>query len=157
MKQRLTRDEEVRQIISFHGPLESGSIYTLLERQFAVLTSRAQILLGLCGIMITTTGFSGRMIAGTNPLAQFMIIVAMATVLVAATITVRGLLKLNWLTQFPADNHQEWLELALAYRDRKTKLYDWATIVLTVGLAMYAVAIGLMLHSPNAFVAPSGR
>jgi hypothetical protein len=157
MKARLTRDEEVQQITRFHGELGAGAIYTLLERQFAVLTSRAQILLGLCGIMITTTGFSGRMIAGTNPLAQLMIIIAMGTVLVAATITVRGLLKLKWLTQFPAANTEEWLEMALDYRDKKTALYDWATIVLTVGLALYAVAIGLMLHSPNAFVATSGR
>src|SRR5262245_61953796 len=110
MKARITREEEVQQITRFHGKVGSEAIYTLLERQFAVLTSRAQILLGLCGIMITTTGFSGRMIAGTNPLAQLMIIVAMGTVLVAATITVRGLLKLKWLTQFPAHDHQEWLE-----------------------------------------------
>jgi hypothetical protein len=157
MKKPLTREEEVRQITSFHGTQGPDAIYALLERQFAVLTSRAQILLGLCGIMITTTGFSGRMIAGTNPLAQVTIICAMATVLVAATVAVRGLLKLSWLTQFPASDHKEWLEMALEYRDRKTRLYDIATIVMTVGLTLYAVAIGLMLYSPAAYVAPINR
>ncbi len=154
---KLTREEEINQILSFHGAAGEGAVYTLLERQFAVLTSRAQILLTLCGILITTTGFSGRMIAGTNPVAQVMIIAAMGTVLIAATMTVRGLLKLNWLTQFPASDHRQWLTMALEYRDRKTYLYDIATIVMTVGLALYAVAIGLMLHSPSAYVVPLNR
>ncbi|MGB7156722.1 MAG: hypothetical protein WBD40_01570 [Tepidisphaeraceae bacterium] len=43
-----------------------------------VLHNRAQVLLALCGIVVTTTGFSGRLVAGTNAAAQWLIIACFA-------------------------------------------------------------------------------
>jgi hypothetical protein len=153
----ITREQEIQQILKYHGQTGAGPVYALMERQFLVISGRAQILIGICGIMITTTGFSGRMIAGTNPVAQVLIMAAMGTVLLAATITVRCLLNLNWLTQIHGDDIEHWLTKALDYRDNKTRLYNIAAIIMTVGLGLYAIAIALMLHNPTGYAVPMNR
>ena len=85
----LTRDQEADRILSVYVN-DLPNIMTMLERQFVVLHNRAQVLLTLCGIVISTTGFSGRVIAGTNPMAQFLIIAGVGLVLLLAAIVVWG-------------------------------------------------------------------
>ena len=45
----------------------------IVESQLNTLYARAQILLSLAGIVVTVTGFSGRLIAGSSPLAQYLL------------------------------------------------------------------------------------
>ncbi len=73
------------------------------------------MLLTLCGIVISTTGFSGRVIAGTNPMAQFLIIAGVGLVLLSAAIVVWGVLHLYWLTMQTGDDTRGWLISSLRY------------------------------------------
>src|SRR4051812_4484915 len=120
---RLTLDDEADRILSAYGdhPSKLGEIMSMLERQFAVLHNRAQVLLTLCGIVISTTGFSGRLIAATNRPAQVLVIVGVALVLFSAAVTVWGVQHLSWLTLQRGLLMREWLLTCLAYRDRKTR------------------------------------
>src|SRR5215207_8167366 len=122
---RLTLDEEAARILASYGdePSNLERIMSMLERQFVVLHNRAQVLLTLCGIVISTTGFSGRIIAGTNPLAQFLIIAGVGLVLLAAAIVVWGVLHLYWLTMQTGQDTRSWLINSLGYRDMKTQSY----------------------------------
>lgn len=142
--------EEASRILSlYHEPRE---IVALLERQFGVLTSRAQVLLGLCGIVITTTGFSGRSIASTGLLAQWLVVSGIFFVLFAAAAIVWGILQLNWITCYGGfdskDDPVGALVRMLVYRDRKTRAYRMGLILLLVGLALYVTAIALMVLAP---------
>ena len=83
----LSRTEEADRILALYGD-DLPAVMTMLERQFVVLHNRAQVLLTLCGIVISTTGFSGRIIAGTNALAQVLIVGGVALVLLSAAIVV---------------------------------------------------------------------
>jgi hypothetical protein len=145
----LSRAEESRRILDLYGEDAFETIMSMLERQFAVLHNRAQVLLALCGVVITTTGFSGRLIAGTNVTAQGLIIAGVALVLVSAALVVWGVLHLRWLTMQAGRDVREWLDTALAYRDRKTGLYRIAILFMLVGLIVYSGAIAVMLLNPN--------
>jgi len=144
-----TGKDEARRLIDRLGG-EWKTVMELLERQFTVLHHRAQVMLGLCGIVITVTGFSGRLVAQTGAAARWLILVGIALVLAAAGTVVLGVLPLRWITQHPGDDLTQWTETVIAYRDRKTRRYRLAALIMIVGLALYVGAMGLMLAYPEA-------
>ncbi|MCC6580297.1 MAG: hypothetical protein IT440_07625 [Phycisphaeraceae bacterium] len=145
----LNRQRELDRILDLYGPDQPVKAMELLERQFTILHNRAQVVLGLCGIVITTTGFSGRLVAGTSVLAQSLIVGGVGLSLLAGIVVVRGVLHLRWLTQQPGDEPRQWLAEALAYRDRKTSCYRAGLLILLAGMALYVVAMALMLLHPQ--------
>ena len=151
----LTRVEETRRILREFGDKDFAAIMAMLERQFAVLHNRAQVLLGLCGIIVSTTGFSGRLVAGTNRAAQVLVIAGVAFVLLAAAVVCWGVLHLRWLTAQGGDDVPQWLETTLAYRDAKTNSYRVGLVLLLVGLVLYSAAVAIMLLYPHEGVLPA--
>ena len=145
----LSRTEEADRILALYGD-DLPAVMTMLERQFVVLHNRAQVLLTLCGIVISTTGFSGRIIAGTNALAQVLIVGGVALVLLSAAIVVWGVLHLRWLTMQVGADTRPWLLTSLVYRDKKTNAYRVGITVMLVGLTLYVGAIAVMLMYPHA-------
>lgn len=145
------RQDEIQRIIKIYGREDIRSVMELIERQFMVLHHRSQVLIGLSGIVITTTGFSGRLIAGTNQLAQCLIISGVALVMAAASAVCYGVLHLRWLTQHPGEQIELWLEHTLIYRDRKTRFYRVGIVLMMVGLGLYVASIFVMLWHPTDF------
>lgn len=144
----LRHDAEIHRILDSYGP-DLAAIMAMLERQFAVLHNRAQVLLALCGIVISTTGFSGRTIAGTNAAAQWLIVAGVSLVLLSAAVVVWGVLHLRWLTMQGGADVPAWLATSLAYRDRKTQSYRFAILLMLLGLTLYVAAIAVMLTHPH--------
>ena len=154
---QIDRQHEMERIIAFYGEDQPARMMEALERQFMILHNRAQVLLGLAGIVVTTTGFSGRIIAGTNVLAQVLIIAGVALTLLAAGIVVWGVLHLRWLTQQPGELLRPWLMTCLTYRDMKTGYYRIGIVLLLLGLAAYVAAIAVMLVNPEVDAVPMVR
>ena len=150
MPRTLSRDAEADRILREYEPRGFDAIMSMLERQFLVLHNRAQVLLALCGIIISTTGFSGRIIAGTSRLAQALIIGGVGLTLLSATIVAWGVLHLRWLTMQPGQSTRDWLLTSLRYRDVKTRAYRVGLIVALVGIALYCGSIAIMLLNPHA-------
>jgi hypothetical protein len=150
------RQEEIDRIIQIYGRDDVRSVMEAVERQFMVLHHRSQVLLALSGIVVTTTGFSGRLIAGTNELAQWLIISGVALVMAAAATVCYGVLHLRWLTEHPGTNIEEWLDVILAYRDRKTRFYRVGIIMTMIGLALYVGSMFVMLWRPHDFPGITG-
>jgi len=148
--------DEIAQLRRIFGSSPEG-LYRAVEAQFGVLSNRAQVMLGLCGVVITTTGFSGRLIAGTNLAAQISIISGITLILVAAVLVVVGVMPLRWLTQCRGDDMDAWLAEVLTYRNRKLGHYRIAVVLLLLGMAVYVVAIALMLLFPSADALPMMR
>lgn len=160
----IRREKEADQILQIYGGCRKGDyananpkeITSLLERQFAVLTGRAQMLLALSGIVITTTGFSGRAIASTGLLAQWLVVSGIFFVLSGAVAIVWGILRLNWVTQFIDTDVRTTLLEMLAYRDRKTRAYRLGLLLLIIGLTLYVSAIALLVLAPPGVVHVQG-
>jgi hypothetical protein len=120
----------------------------VLERQFNTLHARAQVLFSFCGIVITVTGFSGRLIAGTNRPAQFFIVGGLAVVVACAFYIYHNVMTLRWTTQRLLDCPEETILKGLERRDLKTNSYRRGGYILFLGLVLYSASIAIMLLNP---------
>jgi hypothetical protein len=76
---------------------DAGKAFELVQSQLSILVLRTQVMLSLSGIVITVTGFSGRAIAQTSPLARVLVASGILIVLSAAATAIGGVLRLRWL------------------------------------------------------------
>lgn len=140
-------DEEARAILN----LVSGDLsraVQILQHQHDVLYSRAQVLTGLAGMVVTVTGFSGRLIASTNRPAQYLVILGLAIVLCSAVFVIRRVMKIRWVTSDLSDDHVASIKQVLLRRDRKTKAIRTGGLMLFIGLLCFFTAFALMLTHP---------
>lgn len=149
-----TPEEEARAILSLHGGDYAASV-SLVERQLNVLHTRAQVLVSFAGIVVTVTGFSGRLIAATDPLGQWSIIAGLVTVLVAAFWIFTKVMSIHWVSsRFIGPDPSAALTRMLEYRNAKTRAYRQGGYIMFAGLALYALAISLMLSNPVPITVP---
>lgn len=119
--------------------------FQLVEHQLSVLVLRTQVLLSLCGIVITVTGFSGRAIAETSPSARALIASGITLVLASAGVAIAGVLRLQWLTQLGGKDWREVVLRGLRNRDRKSRYLAVALGLFLVGFSCYVAAIVQLL------------
>ena len=132
-------DRELEAIVSLTqgDPIKS---YQIVEHQLSVLVVRTQVLLSLSGIVITVTGFSGRAIAQTSPLARILISSGIGIVLLSAAVAITGVLRLKWLTEMGGD-WRTMLRRGLETREAKTRWLSAALTLFVVGFGCYVGAI----------------
>ena len=94
----LTSKAEAARILSMCGNNLQEAM-AVVERQFNTLHNRAQVLFSFCGIVITVTGFSGRLIAGTSDVAQALIVGGLMVVVGCAFYMFHSVMTLRWATQ----------------------------------------------------------
>ena len=117
----------------------------LLERQLNALYTRAQVLMTLCGVVITVTGFSGRKIADTSLIAQLSIIFGLLIVLTSAIWIWRKVMNVKWITASLEGDPTDILCSIIQRRNNKTKAYTQGGIILCAGFMVYCIAIAQML------------
>lgn len=146
-------NKNLQQEAEFISKMNSGDtlgIYNTLHDQLAVLQSRAQILVSIAGIVITVTGFSGRVIAGTHIVSQILVIVGLFTVLTSAVYVLVNVMRINWMTRILAGNadvNDGVIEI-LKLREKKNHAFRVGSIILFSGLVFYCTAISIMLMNP---------
>lgn len=125
-------------------------VYRLVEGQHTIVHQRAQALTQLAGVVITVTGFSGRIIADTNVTAQVCIVAGLVLVLCSAAIALLFVMPIRWMSSYLDLPPEQWLLTALRRRKRKSRAFALATWILILGLLFYVAAISLMLLNPEA-------
>lgn len=128
--------------------LYQGDAYKIMQSidgQLSILSNRAQTLLSLAGITITVTGFSGATIAQSGKLAAVLLVVGLVLVLVAASLSMSGILRVRWVTSIAPCSLEDAVDSALDVRDAKTRVFDRSLGILIVGLALYVASVGLLL------------
>ncbi len=138
--------QEVENILALTGNNYVHAM-DILERQLNVLHTRAQVLMSLAGIVLTITGFSGKLIAGTSLIAQILVVVGLATVLSSAVWVFLQVMRVKWLTGEVVLNQQTSLETVVQRRTQKTRAYSIGGIILCFGLFLYCAAFAMMLLS----------
>lgn len=121
----------------------------VLERQLNVLHTRSQVLLSLAGVVVTVTGFSGRIIANTCFTAQLFIVAGLFTVLLSAIFIHIKVMHIKWLTTYSEESDSRTLETIVKRRNTKTKSFVTGGKILLFGLALYCIAISIMLFNPE--------
>jgi hypothetical protein len=139
-----TIDEETRHLLEFYRE-DGPAIMAELGSQLTILASRAQTLLSLAGITITVTGFSGASIARTGKVAAALLVSGLVIVLIAAALSITGILQVRWTTQIPPCSLEDAIKSALEVRDAKTRNFSRSLTLLVFGLSLYVASIALML------------
>jgi len=154
MKIPQTALEEAQNLVKAF-PSQEAFLFGLLERQLNILHQRSQVVIGFAAVAITTTGFSGRLIAGTNTHAQILIIVAMALILASCFWIFVRVLAVKWvLTRSIQPDIVQTLAAIIVCRDSKTVAYRLGSIGVFLGLAIYAAAMAIMLLNPTPLTIP---
>ena len=139
-----TPQEEADHLLGLYDS-DAGKIMTVLHGQLTNLTGRAQMLLQLAGLTITVTGFSGVSIARTGQLAAALVVSGLVLVLVAASLSMGGILRIRWMTQLAPTTLRASIIYAIEMRDAKTRVFGRSLALLIVGLFMYIGSVGLLL------------
>src|SRR5207245_11813181 len=100
IRRSATRHEEAQHLLQLYGG-DAAKIMQTIESQLSILSARAQTLLSLAGITITVTGFSGANIAKSGALAAVLLVSGLLIVLVAASLSMSGILRVRWVTSIP--------------------------------------------------------
>ncbi len=122
-----------------------------LDRQFRTLHNRAQLLLGICGVLISasvvvTTGrIIGRPTFEHQHLAGILLVAAGALEITAAAIVVGSVMRIRWITQQPGADLPAWIHANLAFRDAKTRSYRIAILLVLLSMFAYQAAIAIAL------------
>lgn len=124
------------------------------QNQLDIIYTRAQVIISLSGIVITVTGFSGRLIAGSSLYAQSFLIAGLFVTLGSAIWVFRRVMPVRWVTLMLAEDKDHALEHALARRDRKARAYTIGGSILCIGLTLYCISIALMLLNPVSIAGP---
>jgi len=67
--------------------------------QLALLKTEAQVILGLCGLALTVTGFSGGNVIRSGSLASNFLVAGIVFIMIAATLAIFSLSNIKWITQ----------------------------------------------------------
>ncbi len=149
----MTIQEESLAILDLVGGDLSRAVQ-IVQNQLDVLYSRAQVLTSLAGIVVTVTGFSGRLIAATNPPAQFLVIAGLAIVLCSAFFVIRRAMHIRWVTCELSPDKAGTIGRILATRNQKTQAIRIGGLLLFSGLFFYFLAFALMLTNPVPMTLP---
>jgi hypothetical protein len=147
MLKKLSREQEADLLLEYIKDSDQNRLSSALglseklEKQFAVIQGRSQLLLTLGTITLTITGFSGPKIASSGPVAQWGMTLGLAFVLMAMICLIWGSLKIQWVTQWTGDDLKSTILGWLEYRDRKTRSYHLEVSLLALGLSAYVIGI----------------
>lgn len=140
------QQEAKRLVEMFEG--NRAATVTFLSGQFAVLKNQAQILLGLCSVTITVTGFSGQHMVRGGPASTGAMVLGIGLILIAAVLTLRTISTLRWVSQDLTDDLIETASRVIQRRNRQQRALSWAGGFVALGLGGYLVAVVLAaLHA----------
>ena len=142
-----TPEEDLAYLLEIHGEENFSKVFDVLVKQFDVLQSRAQLLLGLVTISLTITGFSGPKIAASSLFSKISISYGLAFILISAVLILMGPLQLRWGTRRCKDTIRDSLVHLIVRRNERTRKYHLASLFLIVGLSGYVGSVlGYMLQ-----------
>lgn len=162
LDRKLSHEEECRRILGSQTAEEAmrqrdpreaqlmDQISAQLDRQFVTMHNRAQLLLGLCGILISASVLVASVrIMNSHLLHQEfaggLLVTAGSLEIAAAWFLVWRVLEVRWMTQQPGQSIEEWIMVNLRYRDRKTRAYRISTALVLLGMIAYQVAVAIAL------------
>jgi hypothetical protein len=137
-------DEEAKEIIAFFDGNKVNIMHTL-ESQFSTIYQRSQVLISLCGIIVSVTGFSGKTIVLTSLLSRILLITGLTFVLLSGILSIWGVIRFKWITQWYEENLYNVVKNILIRRNRKTLFFRISLFLLLLGLTLYVLSISIML------------
>jgi hypothetical protein len=143
------RDEaaRVRRLFSNQDPQLVG----YLAGQLTTLKTYAQVLVGLCGLTVTVTGFSGAHMIRAGSLSAALMVTGIALVLVGLVLCLRTLTVLRWVSQDLRDDLLETTLIIIRRRNRQQRQVGVAAVFVASGLVFYLAAVSAAAFMASSF------
>lgn len=136
------RSEEAARLVQvFAG--KPDALVGFLSSQLGVVKTQAQMLLGLSGLVVTVTGFSGHNMVRGGPASTAAMITGIGLVLVAVAITLRAAARLRWVSQDLQEDLVLTATTVLRRRDQQTRALERAGVLVALGLGAYLLSVVL--------------
>ena len=114
---------------------------TLLANQLGMVKHQAQLLLGLCGLTITVTGFSGAHMIRAGSASAMTMVAGIALIQIAVVLCIRTLTKISWISQSLGESMTRTAEVAATHRNDQQQRLVVAGVFVGLGLATYLAAV----------------
>lgn len=134
--------EEARRLHALFAN-QPAQLVQYLATQLATVKTYAQVIVGLCGLTITVTGFSGAHMIRSGSTAALLMVAGIALVMIGLIVCIRTITALRWVSQDLSDDLIETATIVLARRDREQRLVSVGAIFVAGGLACYLGAVSV--------------
>lgn len=125
-----------------------ASLITFLSGQLGVLKTQAQMIMGIAGLIITVTGFSGHHMVRGGTLSTIAMVVGIVFTLAGVIQTVRTLGKIRWVSQDLGGPLSEVAARIIARRNQEQRALTFSGAMVSVGLCAYLISVVLAaLHN----------
>lgn len=132
-------DEASHLLELFEGrPVE---LLVFLSNQLAVLKSQASMMMGLAGLTITVTGFSGHHMVRAGALSSAFMVTGVLGVLCAVIVTLRVMLTVRWVSQDLGPDLKETATAVIRRRDSQQNALRVGGLFLAIGLSGYLISV----------------
>lgn len=138
--------EAERLTTMFDGP----GLLQFLTGQLSVVKHQAQLLLGLCGLAITVTGFSGSHMIQAGWFSAAAMVAGIGLILVGAVICLRALITVRWVSQALDDSLVETAARIITHRNQQQRRLSIASVFVGFGLGAYLLAVAIAAGSHHA-------
>lgn len=142
--------EEARRLQQLYAE-QPAQLVQQLSGQIGTVKTYAQLLVGLCGLTVTVTGFSGAHMIRAGSTSAGLMVGGIALVLVGLIVCIRTITLLRWVTQDLRDDLVETAVIVIERRNRQQRMLSVAAVFVTAGLACYlgAVVVAALVGGAN--------
>ena len=132
--------DEARRIRALYAGRDADLV-AHLTAQIATVKTYAQVLVGLCGLTITVTGFSGAHMIRAGSLSASLMAAGIALILVGLVLCIRTITLLRWVSQELRDDLVDTAVAVIHRRNRQQRMLSVAAVFVVAGLASYLGAV----------------
>lgn len=144
----MTVEEEARRLNHlFEG--KAAPLVNYLAFQLSTVKTYAQVLIGLCGLTITVTGFSGAHMIRSSSTSAMLMVTGIAFVVIGLVLCVRTITALRWVSQELRDDITETARVCIHRRNMQQRWVSVAAIFVTIGLGFYMAAVSVAALVPD--------
>ena len=119
--------EEARRLHALFAT-QPTQLVQFLSGQIATVKTYAQILVGLCGLTVTVTGFSGAHMIRSGSVAAGLMVAGIALVMIGLVVCIRTITALRWVSQELQDDLIETAVVVIGRRNRQPVSYTHLTL-----------------------------
>lgn len=142
--------EEARRLQQLYAD-QPAQLVQQLSGQIGTVKTYAQLLVGLCGLTVTVTGFSGAHMIRAGSTSAGLMVGGIALVLVGLIVCIRTITLLRWVTQDLRDDLVDTAVVVIERRNRQQRMLSVASVFVIAGLACYlgAVVVAALVGGAN--------
>ena len=134
--------EEARRLHALFAA-QPAQLVQFLSGQIATVKTYAQILVGLCGLTVTVTGFSGAHMIRSGSISAGLMVAGIALVMIGLVVCIRTITALRWVSQELQDDLIETAVVVIERRNRQQHLLSIAAVFVAAGLGCYLAAVSV--------------